>query len=305
LTTPVQKEPCVNPAAAPLLGPGRWLVVSDLDGCLLDADTYSWAEARPALAELARSRTPLVLCSGKTRMEMEALARDLGLAHPFIVENGGAIVFPLGSFDGDVPGARSVEGLRVLALGPPRELLVAALRELAQQTGARVRGFADMTANEVRSLTGLSGTAALLALDREYDEPFVVEDEATLAELSRAAQGRGLQLSHGGRFHHLMGGSDKGLAVRTLLALYHRAGRDPRSAGLGDAETDLPLLQAVDRPIVVPRRDGSLNPVLAAGLPRAEQAPGPGPAGWNAALLALLRGHDLPRIAAGAEEGPA
>lgn len=275
---------------------GPWVVITDLDGCLLDPDTYAYDAARPALAELARSRTPLVLCSGKTRAEMDALSRELGLVHPFIVENGGAIVFPQGSFDAEVPGARAVERARILALGAPRTALVAALRELARDTGVRVRGFADLTPEEVQGLTRLSGPAALLALQREYDEPFLIEDDHAVTTLSRAAEARGLQLSHGGRFHHLMGGSDKGLAVRTLLAAYRRAGRDLRSAGLGDAETDLPLLRAVERPIVVPRRDGTIDPALACGLPGAERAETPGPEGWNAAVLALLDGRRLLRL---------
>jgi predicted mannosyl-3-phosphoglycerate phosphatase (HAD superfamily) len=114
--------------------------------------------------------------------------------------------------------------------------------------------------------------------------------------LARAAARRGLQLSHGGRFHHLMGGSDKGLAVRTLLAAYHRGGHQPLSAGLGDAETDLTLLKAVDRPIVVPRPDGRIEMALASALPTAERAPLPGPPGWNAAVLTLLAGQGLPRV---------
>lgn len=273
-----------------------WVVITDLDGCLLDSDTYAYDAARPALAELARSRAPLVMCSGKTWAEMDALARELGLVHPFIVENGGAIVFPQGSFDAEVPGARAVGSVRILALGAPRTTLVAALRELTRDTGVRVRGFADLAPEEVQGLTGLSGPAARLALQREYDEPFLVEDEHAVATLSRAAEARGLQLSHGGRFHHLMGGSDKGLAVRTLLAAYRRAGRDLRSAGLGDAETDLPLLRAVERPIVVPRHGGGIDPALASGLPGAECAETPGPEGWNAAVLALLDGRCLPRL---------
>jgi mannosyl-3-phosphoglycerate phosphatase len=281
----------------------RLLVVSDLDGCLLDPETYAYDAARPALARLAGARWPLVLCSGKTRAEMGLLVRRLGLSHPFIVENGGAIVFPPSSFDADVPGAREAEGERILDLGPPRESLVQALGEVAGEAGVRVRGFADLAPAELQGLTGLSGPAAVLALEREYDEPFLVEDAGAVDELARAAARRGLVVSHGGRFHHLMGGSDKGLAVRTLLALYQRAGQRLESAGLGDAETDLSMLRAVSRPIVVPGRDGSLDPGLAEHLPDAERAPSPGPAGWNAAVLALLEGRTLPRIREAAERG--
>ena len=264
------------------------LVVTDLDGCLLDADTYAYDAARPALAALARADVPRVLCSGKTRAVMLALARDLGLLHPFIVENGGAIVFPDGSFPGEVPGARAAVGMQVLGLGAPRATLVAALREVAAEAGARVRGFADLGPEEVGRLTGLSDEAARRALERAYDEPFLVEDDEALPRMVRAAEARGLHVGHGGRFHHLMGGSDKGLAVRTLLALYQRAGREFRSAGLGDAETDLSFLRTVDHPIVVPRRNGTVDPALATQLPAAGRAPAPGPVGWNTAVLALL-----------------
>lgn len=282
------------------------LLVTDLDGCLLDSRTYSYDAARPALAALARERSPLVLCSGKTRAEMELLVRTLGLAHPFIVENGGALVFPAGSFDGDVPGARDEDGARVLALGARRPVLISALLELARQAGVRVRGFAELSPAELGALTGLSGPTAALALQREFDEPFLIEGgEAELRALGQAAARRGLQVSHGGRFHHLMGGSDKGLAVRSLLSLYLRAGKQFRSAGLGDAETDLSLLRAVDRPVLVPRGDGSLDPVLAEQLPRAERAPRPGPEGWNAAVLTILAGGALARVDAAAAEGPA
>lgn len=273
------------------------LIVTDLDGCLLDSETYAYDAARPALAALARAGHPLVLCSGKTRAEMGLLVRLLGLAHPFIVENGGAIVFPPGSFEADVPGVRELEGQRILSLGAPRSMLVAVLGEIAAAAGAPVRGFADISPVELVELTGLSGPAAQLALEREYDEPFLVEGgEDALAALGEAAARRGLEVSHGGRFHHLTGGSDKGLALRTLLALYERAGRRFASVGLGDAPTDQPLLRAVDRPIVVPRRDGTLDPALAASMPGAERAPRPGPAGWNEAVLALLEGRSLPRV---------
>jgi len=68
--------------------------------------------------------------------------------------------------------------------------------------------------------------------------------------------------------------------------------------GLGDAANDLPLLLAVTRPIVMPGPDGTVDPVLATCLPGVERAPAPGPAGWSAAVLAVLPGGALPRVTA-------
>lgn len=282
----------------------RLLVVSDLDGCLLDDETQSYEAARPALAALARARCPLVLCSAKTRAEMNLITRSIGLTDPFIVENGGALVFPAGSFEGELPGAQEREGCRVLPFGPERQALIDALGEIAAEAGVRVRGFAAMTGPELEQFTGLAGETALLALRREHDEPFLLEDESRLEAFAQAACRRGLKVSHGGRFYHLTGRSDKGVAFQMLMALYQRAGRHFSSAGLGDAATDLPLLRAVDRPILVPRRDGSVDPLLASSLPTAECAPEPGPAGWNAAVMTLLANGHLPRIPPGARPLP-
>ncbi len=77
------------------------LVATDLDGSLLDETSYSFAPAREALAQLAERRAPLVLCSSKTRRELEALAASLAYAGPLalIVENGGALVVPADEVD--------------------------------------------------------------------------------------------------------------------------------------------------------------------------------------------------------------
>ncbi len=273
------------------------LVVSDVDGCLLDA-AYSYEAARPALARLAEAGCALVLCSGKTRAELQPLAQALGFQAPFIVENGGALVFPRAAWGDAIPGAVRLDDEHVgIALGRPRSHLVTALREIAAQEGVAVRGFDGLDAEQVAGLSGLSREAARLALERHFDEPFLVEDAQALERLQRAAARRGLRVRHGGRFHHLQGDCDKGLAVRTLRALLVRAGRDGPCVGLGDAETDLPLLRAVDRPIVVPAEDGRVAAVFTRELAHAERAPAPGPAGWNAALLHLLAGGRLPRVA--------
>ncbi|HSD27120.1 MAG TPA: HAD-IIB family hydrolase, partial [Vicinamibacteria bacterium] len=248
------------------------LVATDLDGTVLDAETYDFAPARPAIEALRRAGIPLVLCSSKTRAEMAPLAAAIGAQGPLVVENGGAVVGP---------------GETVLVLGVERGRLLAELPAVAREAGVRVRSFAEMSAGEVGALTGLPEAQAELALRREYDEPFLVEDPKELgpevgARLESAARRRGLQVTRGGRLFHLTGPADKGRALRAIV---RTAPAEGDVVGLGDAGNDLPLLLAATRPIVMPRSDGTVDPELAAGLPGAERAPGPGPAGWSAAVL--------------------
>jgi mannosyl-3-phosphoglycerate phosphatase len=276
---------------------GDLLVATDLDGCLLDA-SYSYEAARPALAALARDLVPLVLVSSKTRAEMEPLVRVLGLATPFVVENGGALVVPRSLLPRGERPADDDGPYAEIPLGTPRRVLVEALHELAGRVGVTVRGFAGLTSFDLERLTGLSSASATSALRRHYDEPFLVEGgDEPAARLAGAAARRGLVVTRGGQFHHLTGRVGKGDALKRLLEIYGAARRRFHTVALGDAANDLSMLELCDRPVVVPRANGTLEPTLAAALPRAERAPGPGPAGWNEAVLGILRGERLASVA--------
>jgi mannosyl-3-phosphoglycerate phosphatase len=274
--------------------PQRLIVFSSLDGSLLDSETRAWEEARPALDVLRRLEIPVVLTSSKTRGEIAAHARAMDLETPFVAESGGEVVVPEGYFGHRVPGSVTRDGFDVLPLGVPRRDLARALAEMATKIGARVRDIASLGLSEVQRLTGLSGGAVRLELEREHDETFVMEDETSVAALAEAARERQLRVRRGRRFFHLSGGSDKGRAARVLMGLFEAAGRRLVSIGLGDAPNDLAMLTAVQQPIVIPGPDGTADPALAEGLPGAQLAPRPGPAGWNAAVLSVLRGDRLP-----------
>ena len=76
----------------------RMIIVTDLDGTLLHPRTYSFEEALPALKLVRERGVPLVLCSSKTRAELEVCRKRLDNGHPFISENGGGIYLPAGYF---------------------------------------------------------------------------------------------------------------------------------------------------------------------------------------------------------------
>jgi mannosyl-3-phosphoglycerate phosphatase len=271
--------------------PRRLLVATDLDASLLDEDSYSWEEARPALDELRRRGALLVLASSKTFAEMEPLARALGFDAPLIVENGGALDVPLSLLRREPPGAEKRGGYWRVELGQRRRTLQAALSEIAAARGARVVGFGSLDAAELARLTGLPRAGAALALAREYDEPFLLEAPARLDEIAAAAERRGLRVTQGGRFLHITGRTDKGRALRALLELLAADAQIFASVALGDSPNDLELLLSADRAIVIPRRAGADARLLAA-LPQAVVAPARGPSGWNLAVLDELRRLD-------------
>lgn len=261
------------------------VIFTDLDGTLLDHETYSADAAADALARATRDGVPVVLCSSKTLAEMRPLARRLHLPEaPLIVENGGAVWFPSSWTLPDGAPPRDADG--VVVLGATSAALRPLLETLAARVGCALRGFSAMTDAEVAERTGLPEASAALARRRGFSEPFVCDGAAIeTARLDAEARGLGARVTRGGRFFHLTGQSDKGAAVQ----LVRRAvGGTPTTLGLGDAPNDLPLLQAVDAAVIVPQIHRGPHPELVAALPQASQAPAPGPAGWNAAVLRWL-----------------
>jgi len=265
------------------------LVFTDLDATLLDRETYLWDEAAPALAACRERGIPVILVSSKTRAEMEVVSRNLGLSeHPFVTENGGGVVFPLAGPLAPPPEARQERDVFVLSQGTPYPELVRALNAIRGELGLSITGFSDLTPAQLAGMTGLSEAEAGLAAQRNFDEPFFAISPVDLAAFTRQSVRLGLAVTPGGRFSHLHGQNDKGRAVGRLLSLYARLG-PVVSMALGDADNDLPMLQAVDFPVWLG------DPGRAPDLPGLSTPPHPGPRGWNLAVSSFLLQTD-PRV---------
>ena len=267
----------------------QYVVYSDLDGCLLDPERYDFEAARPALEILKRRGIPLVLCSSKTQAEVEFHRELLGLATPFIVENGGCILIPEQYFPFPHAFSRTAGPYRVVEFGVSYARLTESLPEIRRVTRFRLRGFAEMTPGEISSVTGLDARAARRAKTRQYDEPFMADLSAAEEEQLRAeAERRGLTLTRGGRFYHLTGRNTKGLAVDFLTRLYRLQWRALVTVGIGDGPNDLSMLEHVDLPVVIPQELSGMDPALEGR--NWMTAPAQGPAGWRAVLEAVVAG---------------
>jgi mannosyl-3-phosphoglycerate phosphatase len=264
------------------------IIFSDLDGTLLDHDTYGYEPARPALDLIRSKNIPLILCSSKTRAEMTGIRQQLKLEDPFIVENGGAVYIPRKTLPlKDVPFREQAE-YQIIELGLPYEQLVSSIQEIREETGLSLLGFFDLSVDQIAEKSGLDRSAAALARQREYSEPFLLgEKNAAIDILKRAVRQKKLTLVKGGRFFHLMGDNDKGKAVCLLTSLYRERNSDWKTIGLGDSPNDFPMLENVDFPVLVRKKDGTHEPWK--GRKSVFITRGAGPEGWNEALLTFLQ----------------
>ncbi|WP_136253185.1 HAD-IIB family hydrolase [Onishia niordana] len=261
------------------------LVFTDLDGTLLDHDSYRWQPAAPWLERLRLSNVMVIPVTSKTRAELMPLRRELGLHDsPFIAENGAVIGLPPAWQHARLDrNPVHVDGLAIKTPGIDISFLRTRLGVLRERLDVRFRGMWELSVEEIMSLTGLSEPQARLARVREGCEPLVWDDsDMALAGFRHALEADGLCLLRGGRFWHAMGQLNKGDGVRWLVERYRSLrGRLPQTLGLGDGPNDVPLLEAVDRAVLIPGQHGQ---VVSLGNAYQYHSQHPGPRGWAEGL---------------------
>lgn len=268
------------------------VVFSDLDGTLLDFHTYSFKPATAALRELKRLNIPLVLVSSKTRAEIMTVCKTLGLDTPIITENGSAIFWPKAASRTRPKGAKAIDKFWVRELGKPYAAIRKHLETFRQETGVWIEGFGDWSPEMISRMAGIPLPSAPLAKKREYDEPFVFKpapSEDEIAKHIKKLSTNGFSVVQGGRFYHLTGPSDKGRAVRELIAWYlKKEPVKPRTLAFGDSPNDWPMMAACDIAVAVKRPDGKYHASLREhkGI---RLAGAPGPEGFNRMVLRLLK----------------
>ena len=263
----------------------RHLLFTDLDGTLLDHDDYSWADATPAIERLTALGVPIIMVTSKTRAEVEALQREMGLEEPFVVENGGGVFFPVRYADLTIPESTMASPYRLVTLGVP----YSQVRRFVEDRRERfaIEGFGDMGAERIAAITGLTSTQARLAAQRDFTEPFLLAEPDQLSALIEEASDEGLSVTTGGRFYHLIGAhQDKGRAIDVVTEILRvHWDENVETIALGDSPNDLPMLERVDYPIVIPRATGAALELAKMG---AQLAMSPRCRGWRDSVLELL-----------------
>jgi mannosyl-3-phosphoglycerate phosphatase len=264
---------------------GRVIIFTDLDGTLLDYYTYSCEVVMPLVEKLKRAGMEIVICSSKTRAEIEFYRKQLALETPFIVENGGAVFIGRDHFAFHYEYNHTVGNYNVIELGIAYDEVKQKLDAVRRENDLLFRGFGDMDAAEVAALTGLDMASAGRARQREYGETLDLSGlEANIEYTLDKIKAAGLSWSRGSRLYSVAGRSDKGIAVRILAELYRKKLGSIKTIGVGDSPNDEPMLAEVDLPVLVQKPGGYWEGME---LPNLYKVDGIGPEGWVKAIEKL------------------
>ncbi|GAB4539931.1 MAG: mannosyl-3-phosphoglycerate phosphatase-related protein [Pleurocapsa sp.] len=249
----------------------RYIVVTDLDGTLLDHQTYDFTPALNAIARLKKQEIPVIFNSSKTQAEISQLRDELHNREPFVCENGGVLC---------------VEDKREY-LGVPRSEFLGSLEIIKQQLHLNYESFAEATVEDVVRWTSLSKADAIKAMKREATEPLLWHDtEGKLDTFRQQLQGLKLQCVKGGRFYHVMGTFNKASCFDKLKAYYaQRWQEEIKIVALGDSQNDLPMLEQADFAIVIPAHGGNTLKLKRDNVFFATQ---PAPQGWQEGISFFL-----------------
>ena len=162
------------------------------------------------------------------------------------------------------------------------------LKDIEENLKCNIKGFLNMSPEEISMDFGLSLHQAELSKKREYDEPFIIEDDEKLWDkVLKEIEKKGFRHTKGGRFFHITGENDKGKAVEILTAIYKKGNPHLKTIGLGDSSNDRPLLENVDFPALVQKFDGTHDPnVDVKGVTKIN---GIGPVGWKNYIMDYLK----------------
>ncbi len=247
------------------------IVMTDLDGTVLEPNGTVTPEARRTISNLAAAGVPICPVTSKTVAELASVMGRLGLASWAGFENGAGVMRRGGPTELQPDVVPSAE-------------LSEAFVELRRRTGAPARSLAEIGDDELASLTGLGRPELPLVRERKATLPLVVDrvwDECLRAALAEDPR---LRLVRGDRFLHLQGCHSKADVVPRLVAL--AAPGPGLLVACGDAPNDAELLAAADIAVIVPRPEGPDRDLVAA-FPAAVVAPHPCGRGWAAAIAEI------------------
>ena len=242
------------------------LIVTDLDGTLLDHHDYDFSAVLPVIARLQESSIPIVANTSKTLQEWLSMRDSFSNQDAHVVENGSAVFLPDGRHE---------------VFGTPREDILKILAELRPHY--HFRGFEELGRSGVIEHTGLSPKQAEQASARQFSEPLLWEDSpAKETQFCKEITARGLQTLKGGRFLHVQGRTDKARAFQTLRDFY----QPDRIIALGDSPNDLAMIEQADIGVLI---SSPTNPSLEApNAKRLIRTESQGPQGWAETMTLLL-----------------
>ena len=221
------------------------LIFTDLDGSLLDRDTFKFDKISKYIKDLISKNISIIPNSSKTKKEIESFNKELDEDLPFIVENGAAI-YNLNLINASFPEKISLS--REIS-----EILDIFNNKISKKYKSKCKFIKNLTSDKQLQIFGQSKEKVKLAMKREYSIPLLYDgSKAEKVDLIKSVNNAGLSLHEGGRLINLCDKISKSQAMKHVVKIFKKISTEELiTVGVGDNFNDLDMLKNSDIPCLV------------------------------------------------------
>ena len=237
------------------------MIFTGLNEIFLEPQDCDYQTIKTTIKQLQQKNIALIPVTNNTRAEVEELLLKLDLNVPFAVEAGSGIFIPQANHSFKISETETIETVdhyHLYQLGCTYTEARAALKVVQEEISKILRGFGDLDESNIKTMMGVSSAAAKRAKSREFSEYFLTPSRLEISKLQAVAEDYGFKIIPENKLSLVVGGgAGKEQAIKWFQENYQSAnGAEIITVGLGSTAQDLDLLEAVDRPIIIPAQTG-------------------------------------------------
>ena len=221
------------------------LIFTDLDGSLLDKETFKFDVIKDYFKELVRNGIIIIPNSSKTEAELLDFNEQNNLDLSFITENGS-----------------SIHGLNKIHQNLPDKIIISRtideIRNIYEENISldlknKITHILELEREKQQEILGLPLDKIKLAIKRDHSIPIKFNGtESEKNEFTKILKNSGLTIQTGGRIMNVCDNVNKSKAMSRALQLIRKElTEEIITIGVGDNENDIEMLKQADYPCLV------------------------------------------------------
>ena len=221
------------------------LIFTDLDGTLLNRDTFNFDSIKTFLYELKNKNIIIIPNSSKTEDEIIEFNNEANFKFPFISENG-SIIHNLNFLSDEFPD-------KIILAKNVYEIQNIFDKNINQDLKSKCKVISSLTTSEQIQIFGLPENKLKNVFKRTCTIPikFVGNNEEKLI-LKNMLLEIGLDLKDGGKILNLGDRINKADAMKKIIIMLQQKFKSkPKTIAVGDNHNDLEMLKNSDIPCLV------------------------------------------------------
>jgi len=261
------------------------IIFTDLDGSLLDRDTFKFDTIKEYIKSLINDGIIIIPNSSKTEKEIEKFSMELGIALPYISENGSAI-HRLNLINQNFPN-------KIILSREKDELIKIFDSKVPEKIRNKCHLISKMNKKKQEQIFGQKEDKLRDVLSRNYTLPLLFNGEKKEKnKLLKILNKNSLTLQEGGRVSNLCDNVNKVKSMNKVIKILKKTEDKIKTIAVGDNYNDLDMLKNSDVPCLVFNDQFKLDRINIDNLMFSNK---PSPEGWADVIkkaLAKLKYND-------------